>query len=386
MFALAARPVERKSNETMTTTSDARVAADADTRYWLGLHLMPGIGAARITRLMERFGSTAAAWHAPEAELRGLGIPNDVAERFVRERGRIDLDAELDRLERLGVRALTLAHPDYPRLLRHITSPPPVLYVRGELTPADDLAVGIVGTRRATSYGLDLARRFATELAEGGVTVVSGLARGIDTTAHKASLEAGGRTVAVFGCGLDTIYPPQNRALAERIAEQGALVSEYALGTRPDARNFPVRNRIISSLSRGIVVVEAPMRSGALITATFAGDQGREVYAVPGSALSTASAGCHTLIRDGATLVTEAAQVLDALHVERALEHTQTRMVLPETDAERIVLAIIGAEARHVDELCHESGLPIHETSATLLGLELKGLVHQTGAQYYVRA
>ena len=381
----------------MTSTPDARggasaasltanADADAETRYWLGLHLMPGIGAARITRLIERFGSTEAAWSAPESQLRGIGLPTEVAASFVRERARIDLDAHLERLERLGVRALTLAHAEYPRLLRHITSPPPVLYVRGQLAPADDLAIGIVGTRRATAYGNDLARRFGAELAAGGVTVVSGLARGIDTTAHRAALDAGGRTVAVFGCGLDTIYPPQNRALAERITQQGALVSEYALGTPPDARNFPVRNRIISGLSRGVIVVEAPIRSGALITATFAADQGRDVFAVPGSALSSASAGCHTLIRDGATLVTEAAQVLDTLNVERALEHTQSRLTLPETDAERILLAIIGAEARHVDELCHESGLPIHETSGTLLGLELKGLVRQTGSQHYVRA
>ena len=361
-------------------------ATGSDVRYWLGLHLIPGVGAARIGRLLDHFGSPRAAWNATDADLRAAGLPADVVATFVVRRAEIHLDDELDKLARFDVHALTLADPAYPRLLRHITSPPPVLYVRGELRPDDDLAIGVVGTRRATAYGHDMARRFAGELAAAGVTVVSGLARGIDTTAHRAALDAGGRTVAVFACGLDTIYPPQNRALAEQIAASGALVSEYPLGARPDARNFPVRNRIISGLSRGVAIIEAPIRSGALITATFAGEQGREVFAVPGSALSAASTGCHQLIRDGATLASDAADILTALHVEAAQEHAQTRLSLPATDAERILLALVGAESRHIDELCHESGLPIHETSGTLLGLELKGLVRQIGAQYYVRA
>jgi DNA processing protein len=185
---------------------------------------------------------------------------------------------------------------------------------------------------------------------------------------------------------LDTIYPPRNRHLAERIVEQGALVSEYALGTKPDARNFPVRNRIISGLARGVVVVEAPVKSGALITTSFAADQGRDVFAVPGSALSSVSAGCHELIRNGATLVTSADQILDQLDVARVEVQTQARMLLPETPSERILYEIVGAEPRHVNELSIESGLPIHETSGTLLALELKGLVRQSGAQHYIRS
>jgi DNA processing protein len=261
-----------------------------------------------------------------------------------------------------------------------------VLYVRGTLLPTDELAIGVVGTRRSTSYGTDMATRISRGLAEAGVTVVSGLALGIDTVAHRVALEAGGRTLAVFGCGLDTIYPPRNRQLAERIVEQGALISEYAIGTKPDARNFPVRNRIISGLSRGVVVVEAPTKSGALITTNFAADQGRDVFAVPGSALSSASSGCHDLIRNGATLVTGAEQILDHLDVATVEVQTQARLLLPETQSERMLYEIVGAEPRHVNELSIESGLPIHETSGTLLALELKGLVRQSGSQHYVRS
>lgn len=366
----------------LVTQSTAR----PELRYWLGFHLIPRVGGARIGRLVEHFGSVASAWDAGERELRAAGLPADAVASILSERPKIDIDAELERLARHGVRPLTLDDDEYPRLLRHIPSPPPILYVRGEMLPTDELAIGIVGTRRATSYGADMAARIAADLAHAGVTVVSGLALGIDTVAHRSTLDAGGRTIAVFGCGLDTIYPPRNRNLAERIVENGAVVSEYPLGTRPDARNFPVRNRIISGLSRGVAVIEAPLRSGALITTMFAGEQGRDVFAVPGSALSSASAGCHALIRDGATLVTSGDHILEYLDVAAVEAHTQSRIALPETDAERILILLVGAEPRHIDELAHDSGLPIHEASGTLLAMELKGLIRGAGAGHYVRS
>ncbi len=357
-----------------------------DRPYWVSFHRISGVGSARINRLLEYFDTLEAAWSASEHALRATGLPSDVVAAILAERGLIDPEREMQQLERHGVRALTLDDEDYPRLLRHIPLPPPVLYVRGTLLPTDELAIGLVGTRRATSYGTDMTARISRGLAEAGVTVVSGLALGIDTVAHRTALEAGGRTLAVFGCGLDTIYPSRNRQLAEQVVENGALVSEYALGTRPDARNFPVRNRIISGLSRGVVVVEAPARSGALITTSFAADQGRDVFAVPGSALSNASIGCHELIRNGATLVTGAGQILDQLDVARVEVQTQARLLLPETQSERMLYEIVGAEPRHVNELSIESGLAIQETSGTLLALELKGLVRQSGSQHYVRA
>ena len=358
----------------------------SERQYWVSFHRISGVGSARITRLLERFDSLEAAWHASEREIRAAGLPSDIVEEILIERRRIDPEHETAVLARHDVTALTLEDDDYPRLLRHIPLPPPVLYVRGNLLPTDELAIGVVGTRRATAYGTDMTARISRGLAQAGVTLVSGLALGIDTVAHRVAVETGSRTIAVFGCGLDTIYPHQNRHLAEQIVENGALVSEYPMGTKPDARNFPVRNRIISGLSRGVVVIEAPSRSGALITTSFAADQGRDVFAVPGSALSSASAGCHELIRNGATLVTSADQILDHLDVARVEVQTQARLLLPETPSERTLYEIVGAEPRHVNELSIESGLPIHETSGTLLALELKGLVRQSGAQHYVRS
>ncbi len=367
--------------ETDSTADLARELAP-----WLGFQRVPRIGPARLNRLAELFGSVAAAWDASPDALRAAGVSDDMARAIDRVRSTLDIDVELARMKRAGVRAITMASDEYPRLLGHVTSAPPLLFARGRLRPEDDVAVAIVGTRRATAYGLDMTARLAHDLAAAGVTIVSGLAYGVDTAAHRAALDAGGRTIAVLGSGPDTIYPPQNRSLAERIIQAGALVSEYPVGVKPDARNFPARNRIISGMSRGVIVVEAPTSSGAMLTASFAADQGRDVFAVPGPATAASSAGCHALIRNGATLVTDADQVLEQLDLASAKAHTQVRMTLPETPSERILYAVIGASPRHLDDICHTSGLPIHEVSGTLLAMELKGLVRQMGPQQYVRA
>ncbi len=357
-----------------------------DPRYWIGFQLIPNIGPVRTRQLVDHFGSPEGAWKATEPELRATGLSLDLVAGIVHGRKIIDLNREVDKLVTNDVAALAIDDPAYPRLLKHIPAPPTVVYIKGSYEPIDDLAIGIVGTRRSTTYGADMTHQIAGELAGAGVTIVSGLARGIDTFAHEAALNAGGRTLAVCGCGLDTIYPPQNRKLAARIIERGALISEYPIGVPPDGPHFPARNRIISGLSRGTLVVEAPRRSGALITTNFALDQGREVYAVPGSALSKASEGCHELIRAGATLVTSAEHILVELNVPASQSAVQSRMVLPETDAEKLLLACIGAEPRHINELSMDTGLPIHEASGTLLTMELKGLIRQAGAQHYIRA
>jgi DNA processing protein len=357
-----------------------------DPRFWIGFQHIPNIGPVRTRLLVNHFGSARNAWEASETDLRETGLAPALCSAIVVGRKQIDLDAEMEKMERAEVRAIVWDSPDYPRLLSHIPSAPTVLYIKGNYHPADELAIGIVGTRRATGYGRDMATSISGELAEAGVTVVSGLAKGIDTWAHQAALDAGGRTIAVCGCGLDTVYPAVNRRLAAQIVEQGAMVSEYPVGSPPEAQNFPARNRIISGLSRGVLVIEAPTRSGALITTNFALEQGRDVYAVPGSARSRSSEGCHELIRSGATLVTSAAHVLEDLNVEAGKTAVQSRMVLPESETETLLLAHIGAEPRHINELCLDTGIPVHEASGTLLTMELKGLVRQSGAQHYVRA
>lgn len=357
----------------------------SDTQYWLGFHLVPGIGATRLARLTEHFGSLAAAWTASYNDLRSGGLNDRAAQALIKTRQRISLDDEMERIEKAGVRVFTLADDAYPRLLREIPSPPLVLYVKGEIGPEDEHGVGVVGTRRATSYGREMAQRLSSDLARAGVTITSGLARGIDGVAHEAALAAGGRTIAVLGSGLDMIYPPEHRKLAQQIAEQGAMVSEFALGTRPDAANFPVRNRIISGLSLGIVVIEAPMKSGALITSNFAADQGRTVFAVPGSALSPSSAGALQLLRDGACIAANADDILSELNLKVRQTTMHTRDVLPETETEQILHQFLQTEPRHIDEIALETGMPINQLSASLLQMQLKGFVRNVGAQHYVR-
>ena len=284
------------------------------------------------------------------------------------------------------MQALTWDDPTYPALLQQIPDAPPVLYIKGELTPADEWAVALVGTRKPTLYGREVARLLASELARNGVTVVSGLARGVDGIAHHAALEAGGRTLAVLGSGLDEIYPQEHRVLAERIAECGALISDYPLGTRPEASNFPPRNRIISGLSLGVVVVEAALTSGALITADFAADHGREVFAVPGSILGQSSAGCNRLLRDGAHIVAEVGDILEILSLDQLAAKQAAREVLPSNPTEATVLAQLSAEPCYVDDLARAVNLPVETITSALVMMELKGMVRQVGMLQYVIA
>jgi DNA processing protein len=292
----------------------------------------------------------------------------------------------MERIDAVGAHVLNWESPDYPRLLLQTNAPPPVLYVKGELREEDAWAVAVVGTRRASTYGGEVTRRLAGALARNGITVVSGLARGIDGVAHRAALEAGGRTIAVFGCGIDHIYPAEHRKLAAQVATNGALVSDYPLGTRPEGRNFPPRNRIISGLSLGVLVTNAGKSSGALITAEFAAEQGRDVFAVPGSILTQGSIGTNRLIQDGAKLVTGAEDILEELNLMMVAEQTQARQVLPEDETEAALLNHLSAEPTHVDELQQQVDLPISQVTSTLALMELKGMVRQVGGMKYVVA
>jgi DNA processing protein len=267
--------------------------------------------------------------------------------------------------------------------LKQIDQPPPVLYLRGSFAVQDDLAVAIVGTRRVTSYGRQVTEEVATFLANNGMTVVSGLARGVDGVAHEAALKAGGRTLAVLGSGVDRIYPPEHMRLAEKIEAQGAVISDYPPGTPPESTNFPPRNRIISGICLATVVIEAGTTSGALITATFAVEQGREVFAVPGSIYAPQSKGTNRLLREGAQPLLEPADILDALDLRRAGEHQQARLLLPADAIEAGLLRVLEIEPLHVDEICAQSGLPIEQVSATLTIMEFKGMVRHAGGMNY---
>jgi DNA processing protein len=357
-----------------------------DIRYWIGFNKVSGIGAARLQALLDYFGDLETAWQASAHDLRQAGIDRRSLDNLLREREKLDLDAQVERLARAGVHLLTWDDPDYPPNLRQVYNAPPILYVRGRIETRDEWAVAVVGTRRASVYGKEATRMIATGLAQAGVTVVSGMARGVDTMAHRTSLEAGGRTIAVLGCGVDVVYPAENARLAAEIAEQGALVSEYALGTQPDARNFPSRNRIISGLTLGTVVVEAGLPSGARITADFAAEQGREVFAVPGNVFNRGSQGTNRLIQEGAKLVRNAADILEELNLTMVSEQAQVRAVIPENETEAQLLDHLSAEPVHVDELRRAVQLPIARVSSTLALMELKGMVRQVGGMNYVVA
>jgi DNA processing protein len=356
----------------------------SEQAYWVLLSMATGIGPARFQRLLEVCGSAEAAWHASDLEMAAAGLERRTADALRRLQTTETPESALARLDGLGIEALTLPDPRYPHQLRQINDPPPVLFVRGGLPPPEQPAVALVGTRRSTPYGRTVADRLARDLAQAGVTVVSGLARGVDTAAHQACLEAGGWTIGVLGNGLDQVYPAENAGLARRLVTQGALVSEFAPRVPPDAVNFPRRNRIISGLSAATVIVEAGERSGALITADFALEQGREVFAVPGSILSPMSVGPNGLLRQGATPVTSAQDILEALAISgsAAMAHS-----LPNLDGdENRVWAALAGDPRHVDELARALGQRVGEVSATLAVLEIKGLARQVGAMTYARA
>jgi DNA processing protein len=300
-------------------------------------------------------------------------------------RRKVDPSREVDNLRRAGADAITRRDPRYPPRLAEIYDPPPVLYVRGELDAPERPSVAIVGTRGATSYGRMAAEHLAAGLAREGVTIVSGLAVGIDAAAHRGALTGGGRTIAVLANGLDRVYPSQHARLSAQIAEAGALVTEFPLGTKPDAMNFPRRNRVISGLTSGTLVVEAGARSGALITASFAVEQGRDVFAVPGSIFSPASQGANSLIRDGATPVTSPEDVLAELQPSRPPRQLTVEDILPMDDTERSVMAVLAAEPIHIDEIARAASLPMSIVSSTLAMMELKGLVRQAGGMNYMK-
>jgi DNA processing protein len=354
----------------------------------IGLNTLPGLRAAAYHDAIARFGTVAGLLAAPPgalAGIRGCGPETSAALR------RLDAaragEAEARRAAALGVEILTLADAGYPAALRSIADPPPVLYCRGGLLPGDGDAIAIVGSRKATPYGRTVAERLGRDLAACGIAVVSGLARGIDGCAHRAALAAGGRTIAVLGAGLDRIYPPEHRGLAGEVAGCGALLTEFPLGLAPDKWHFPLRNRVISGLARGVVVVEAGERSGALITVDQALEQAREVFAVPGPVTSPASAGTNRLIKQGAKLVEDVRDILEEFPGFAArLPAAAPAGADAISAAERRLLAGLGSDPRSIDEITRTAAVAAAETSALLTGLEVKGLVRQFAGKLFARA
>jgi DNA processing protein len=364
---------------------DNRKTVD-EKAYWVALNKVTGVGAVRMAALLAHCGSAEAAWRASIHDLKEAGIDRRTLENLLKARRELDVEAEWERVHKAGVQVVTLYDDDYPTNLRQIEAPPPILYVRGELQPNDSWAIAIVGTRRASTYGREVAHTLSSDLAAGGITVVSGLALGVDTVAHNSAVASKGRTIAVLGSSVDHIYPPENRGLAHAIIENGALISEYPLSTRPDANNFPPRNRIISGLSRGVVIVEAGERSGALITARFAAEQGRDVFAVPGSILHPGSAGCNSLIQQGAIPLLSVNDIFNHLNLEQIHSQQAARAAIPADPQEAALLSHLNKEPQHLDDLVRQSALPAPQVAGLLTVMELKGLVRQVGSLSYVRA
>jgi len=355
-----------------------------EKKFWLAFSRVKGIGAARTQILVKYFGSLADAWKASEGELRQAGLSPKPIQTLLELRNTFNPDEEYQRVLDAGIQMVCMQDSEYPKRLLSIEYPPPLLFIKGHLAIEDDFAVAIVGTRRVTAYGRQVASELAAFLVHNQITVVSGLARGVDAVAHQAVLDLGGRTLAVLGSGVDVVYPPEHRNLASAIEQNGALISDYYPGTAPEGGNFPPRNRIISGLSLAVVIVEAGERSGALITANFAAGQGREVFAVPGSIYAPRSKGTNRLIRDGALPLLDFTEILEALKLTQIDDYRYAKKVLPENDIELLLMEALRDEPMHINEIKAATGLPIDRISSTLVLMELKGLVRNTGNLTYL--
>ena len=390
-----------------------------DLKYWVAFHRIDGIGPKRLDRMEKHFGSLEDAWHANRSELRDAGIGSSLIDDINSTRDRIDPENELDRLLRRGIRPIHLRSEEYPEHLAESPDAPAVIYIAGDMDPRDNNSIAIVGTRNATEYGTQIATMLAHDLASLGITITSGLAVGIDTAAHRGALRAGGRTIAVLAGGLDSIYPQQNRGLARQVLENGCLISEYQLGVRSKREHFPRRNRIISGLSRGVIVVEAAKKSGATWTVKWALDQNREVFAVPGNATSPQSEGTNWLIQQGAKLTTCAEDVVQELsvffgdlerdpqidqrnaaaNVSRTVTSThelingatmksqKPRIEEIETFNQQehsIAKSLCAADGpMHVDEIARASDTSVTDIMTTLTMMEVRGVVQCTEGALY---
>lgn len=358
-----------------------------DLKYWVWFSSLVKISPCRRLKLLEYFNDPACLWECTEEELRKLPVcaPKMIEVILDRQYRRNSIEI-MESIYKCGADIITIRDDRYPEMLKNIPDPPTVIYCRGKLVK-DSACIAVVGSRRATSYGLDMAKRLSRDMAKDGVTIVSGMARGIDSKAHIGALEAGGRTIAVLGCGVDIVYPFENKDLMNKIIGSGAVISEYLPGTQPIPFNFPARNRIISGLSQGVAIIEASEKSGSLITADFALEQGREVFAVPGNINSMNSSGTNRLIRDGAKLVTNAGDILDELQISHGESNypyvkklfQQATMGKEELTISRRLLD----GPSHIDAIARDCGISSQLAGSVLVMLELSGFVEQLPGKFY---
>ncbi len=359
-----------------------------DLERMVALNMIEDLGSVRTRSLLEHFGSLKYIFEATEKEFKRVnGIGSKIAENIVHSIKSIDAKKELELAEKRGVRVITFLDEDYPERLKNVYDPPMVLYVKGEILEQDALAIAIVGSRNASFYGMQSAERLGFELASRGITVVSGLARGIDSSAHKGALKAKGRTLAILGSGILNMYPEEHFILADEISKQGAVVSEFPMATIPDRGNFPKRNRIISGLSLGVVVVEAAEKSGALITSDIAMEQGREVFAVPGKIDSMTSKGTNRLIKQGAKLAECCDDILEELHLQitAGLKAKKDSLSCALDKEESLVYNLLSSEPQHIDELSEAARLGVTRISGILLNLEMRRLTRQLPGKNFVK-
>ncbi|MDK2798592.1 MAG: processing protein [Clostridiales bacterium] len=360
-------------------------------KYWLWLTNLSGIGSIKITKALKVFESPEQIWNATKLDLKCADMLSEQDIYSYTNKSLDKAEKILSDLEKLGIEAITFKDPRYPQELKNIYDPPYVLYVKGNLPPCDAICISIVGSRKASLYGQNVAEKLSYQLAEKGITVVSGMARGIDTSAHKGALKAGKKTIAVLGCGVDIVYPKENTKLMEYIINNGAVISEFPPGTYPKPGNFPARNRIISGLAYGTVVVEAGERSGSLITADFALEQGRDVFAVPGNIDNYNSIGTNNLIKQGAKMVTCVEDVLEELPINNielcntnnGITKINDSVYLDLSNEEKIIISHLSTTPIHIDELCRKLGYSMQKINSILTLLEVKGLVAQIPGKYF---
>lgn len=356
--------------------------------YLLALHSIDGLGPIRLKAILDYFKDPKLAWEGSIGEISNIGIPKNVVELFLETRKKLDPVEYANSIQHSGIKWLTVFDENYPKLLKQIYDPPVVLYLRGDILPRDEKSIGVVGSRKMTSYGKIVTEKFTSELVGVGLTIVSGLAKGVDTTAHLQALKDGGRTLAVLGGGLHNIFPPENISLAEKIANgAGAVISEFPPDYPALPGNFPSRNRIIAGLSKAVLVTEAASDSGSLITAKLAVEAGREVFAVPGPITSSLSKGPIDLIRMGAKAVFEPKEILDEMGINR-IQNSELRIQNERklSEEEKKVLGVLENETRHLDEIGRKLNYPSSKVSALLLKMEILGLVQNLGSGHYCKA